>query len=323
MRRFHLGLAMVALPVLALTLFLTGCSKEDKKDTASSSNTGNDKDPTKTGGELKALAASKGHVKGEIRVKAAPSDLEKRTKDLVEAMEKKDKDHCLTGADDSEKTEQTYRIGANKLVGNVFVWLMPESDSYFKISDTQLEEAKKHPVKLHQPHCAFIPHCAVLFPKYAPDPKKKSDLKSTGQIVEVKNDAMMSHNTKWGGGAKNAGSDKTLAVGEGLKIDNLVPEAGVVRVSCTIHTWMDGYVKVFDHPYATISLSDTLDGENKVKADDPKFGTFEMKNLPAGKMRIVAWHESGVYLNEGGGKGQPITIKDGEPTTVHFELTAK
>jgi hypothetical protein len=323
MRRFQLGLAMVALPVFAFTLFLAGCSKEDKKET-SSSNSSDNKDTTKPSGDLKPLTASKGHVKGEIRLKGTPSDLEGRTKALVKQMEDKDKEHCLAAsASDSEKSEQSYRIGANKLVGNVFVWLKPEKDAYFKISDTQLEEAEKHEVKVHQPHCAFIPHCAVLFPKYMPDPKKKSDLKATGQVLKIKNDAAMSHNTKWEGPPKNPGGNETLPEKKELTVDNLVPSTSAVRFSCTIHPWMNAYLWVFDHPYATISLSDTLDGDNKVKPDNPKFGTFEMKNLPAGKMRIVAWHESGVYLNEGGGNGQPIEIKDGEPTTVNFDLTAK
>jgi hypothetical protein len=256
-------------------------------------------------------------------LKGSPN-LEERTKALLAQIDtkKEDKDKCLAG-DESEKTQQIYRIGANKLVGNVFVWLMPpDRNTYFKIDDKQVEEAKNHPLKLHQPHCAFIPHCAVLFTKYRPDPKKRDELKSTGQIVEVKNDAEMAHNTSWAGSLNSSGN-KLIGAGKGITIEDLVPAAGPVRISCTIHTWMDGYLRVFDHPYATVSLSDTLDGENKVKPDDPKFGTFEMKNLPTGNMRIVAWHESGVYLNEGGGKGQPITIKEGEPTEVKFELNVK
>lgn len=323
MRRFQLGLAMFALPLFACTLFLAGCGKDDKKDTASSSSSSDNKDVTKPSGELKALVASKGHLKGEISLKGSP-DLEGRTKELLAQIEQKeDKAKCLMGSE-SEKTEQTYRIGSNKKVGNVFVWLVPDKGTYFKIDDKQLEEAKKHPVHLHQPHCAFIPHCSVLFAKYAPDPKKPRDLKSTGQIVTIKNDADMTHNTKWGdGGAKNPGDNKTLPKGEQIKVENLVPSTTHVSIGCTIHPWMNAYMRVFDHPYATVSLSDTLDGDNKVKSDDPKFGTFELKNLPVGKMRIVAWHETGVYLNEGGGNGQPIEIKEGEPTVVNFDLTAK
>lgn len=321
MRRFQMGLALFALPVFAATLFLVGCSKEEKKkDTTSTSS--DSKDPTKTTGEKKALAAANGHVKGAITLKGTPPDLKGRTETLLGQINmNNDKSHCLKG-EESEKSQQTYRIGGGK-VGNVFVWLRPESDSYFKIDPKQVEEAKKHSVKIHQPHCAFIPHCSVLFAKYAPDGKKPSDLKKTGQVVVVENNAEMNHNTKWDGGTKNPGGNKTLPVKDKLTIDDLVPSNDPVRVSCTIHTWMDGYLRVFDHPYATVSLSDTLDGENKVKPDDAKFGTFELKNLPVGKMRIVAWHESNVYLNKGGGKGQEIEIKAGEPTTVNFEFEVK
>lgn len=322
MRRFQFGLAMLALPVFAAALFVAGCGKEEKKESSSSSSSSDTKDVTKTTGEKKPVTAKNGHVKGEIHLKGSAPNVDERTKALLAQIDQKkeDKDKCLMGSD-SEKSQQTYRISGNK-VGNVFVWLLPESGTYFKIDDKQLEEAKNHPVVIHQPHCAFIPHCAVLFSKYVSDPKK-NETKATGQVLVIKNDAGMSHNTNWKGGAKNPGSNKTLPAGSEIKVDNLVPESGEVRFSCDIHKWMDGYLRVLDHPYATISHSDTLDGQAKVAMNDPKFGTFEMKNLPVGDLRIVAWHEAAGYLNKNGGKGQPIKIKEGEPTEINFDLEAK
>src|SRR5689334_5884360 len=39
-----------------------------------------------------------------------------------------------------EKEQFTWRIGDNKCVGNVFVWLRPEAGELFELSDKQVEE---------------------------------------------------------------------------------------------------------------------------------------------------------------------------------------
>jgi hypothetical protein len=58
-------------------------------------------------------------------------------------------------------------------------------------------------------------------------------------------------------------------------------EAGgeqTVTFACNIHTWMKGYAKVFDHPFAAVTKED---------------GTYEIKNAPAGvDVELVYWHES-------------------------------
>ena len=59
-----------------------------------------------------------------------------------------------------------------------------------------------------------------------------------------------------------------------------------IQYKCTIHGWMTGYVRIFDHPYYAVTDED---------------GKFEIKNAPAGKYRIVYWHENGV---RGGAKGR-------------------
>ncbi len=325
MRRFHLGIAAIALPVLALSLFLVGCSKEEKKGgDASSTNTGT-QDPTKTTGPATILESKGGVLKGKITLKGSP-DVAALTKALQEKIEAKkdDKDYCLKGSE-SEKTEQEYRIGENKQLGNVFVWIKPETGTFFKVSDKQLSELKSSKVKIRQPHCAFIPHAAFLFSQYHADPSKPTaGLKPTGQVLEVVNDAEISHNTNWTGGARNKGDNVMLAKGKERLVDNLVPEPGAVTIKCNIHPWMDAHLWVIDTPYYAISHSDTLDGKDKVEKGDAKFGTYEIKNLPSGvKVRVLAWHEKAGWLNKGEGKGEVIDIAEGKETTKDFEAEAK
>jgi hypothetical protein len=328
MRRFQLGLAMFALPVFAATLFLAGCGggKDEKKSEGSG---GGDKGQASSGdsgtpaGEMKVLKPGNGVLKGIITLKGAKPDREARDKELHAEIEKNasQKDYCLKGSE-SETSYQALRVGKNNQVGNVVVWIKPEKNSFFEVTDKEIEEAKKDPVVIRQPHCAFIPHVAVLFSKYHPDAKKPKEEKSTGQVLIIKNDAEVSHNTNYNGGLKNPGGNPTLEKKSEQKVENLVPANEPVRFKCNIHGWMDAYLWVVDTPYHAVSLSDNLDGSNKVKEDDPKFGSYEIKNLPAGKVRIVAWHEKGDFLNKGGIAGETIEIKDG-PNEKDFTMEAK
>jgi hypothetical protein len=316
MRRFHLGLATVALPVFALTLFLAGCGKDEKKPNTDTA--GNvPAEPSKA--DLKPVESKGGVLKGKIALKGSPNldDLTKKLQADI-AAKADQKDYCMKGSE-SEITEQQYRIGDNKQLGNVFVWIMPDTGTYFKVSKDQLEDAKKSPVVIRQPHCAFIPHCAVLFSQYR---DAKGKLQPTGQVLEVKNDATISHNTNWKGGAKNPGDNVLVKADEKRDVTNLVPEASPVTIKCNIHGWMDAYLRVVDTPYYAISLSDTLD-KDKVKKDDAKFGTYTIKNLPVGKVKVLAWHEKVGWLNKGEGKGEVIDIAEGKETEKNFEGEAK
>lgn len=261
---------------------------------------------------------------GVIKLKGDPPDIDALNKRLLEEMKKKDTEYCLK-CEDTEKTQQAYRLGGrdNRQVGNVFVWILPDTGSFFPISEKQLEEARKREVKLRQPRCAFIPHCLFLFSRYYPDPQNPRRLQPTGQILKIVNDAEISHNANWTGGARNPGENHLLARGTERTADNLVPEAKEVSVKCNIHPWMSAYVRVVDSPYYAISLSDTLDGKDKVAKNNPRFGTYEIANPPDGKVRILAWHERGGYLNKNGSRGEVIEVKAKGATRKDFEMTAR
>lgn len=323
MRRFSLGVTLIALPAFAFTLMLAGCGGGGgNKDTASSGSGGNEGGGDKSSKkELTVLEPGKGVLKGKITLNGKP-DLKAMTEKLHEEMKKKDTDYCMKGSE-TETTEQAFRIGDKGTLGNVFVWVVPDSGTFFKVTEDQIKALPKT-VDTHQPHCAFIPHCLFHFPVYHPNEKKPKDTKTTGQVWVVHNDAEVGHNTKFEGGAKNKGENITLASkAPPRKFDSLVPESKEVTISCNIHPWMNAYMRVVDTPYYAISLSDTLSKETKVGKEDPKFGTFEIKNLPEGhKVRVIAWHEKCGYLNKDGGKGEVIEILPGKETAKDFEAKA-
>lgn len=320
MRRFSFGVTLLALPVFVFSLMLAGCGGgKDTGPAGGGSNTEvTEQKPT---GPAKVLEPKEGVLKGKITLKAKPNldQLAERLKN--EINNNKAKDFCLSGTE-AEKTQQEFRIGKNDNLGNVFVWILPPANAVFKIDTKDVEEAKKNPVKIGQPHCAFIPHCAIAWVDYR-DPKNPKNKLPTGQYIEVENNAKNeSHNTNVSA-SKNPSPNQTLAPGRSLKMEKLTSVAEPMRLKCDIHTWMRGYVWLLETPYSAISYSDTLDGKNKVEPDDSKFGTFEIKNLPVGKMRVLAWHEQCEWLTQNGARGEEIEIAEGKPTEKDFVATPK
>lgn len=317
MRRFSFGVALAALPAFALSLMLAGCG--GGKDTGPAGGGGGSDSEVVQEKELKVLEPGKGILKGKITLNGKP-DLAALTKNLHDEMKKKDTVYCMKGLE-KETTQFKYCVNEKGLLGNVFVWVIPDTGTFFKVTDQQLKDVPKQ-VETHQPHCAFLPHCLFHFSQYHPDPKNTRKQKPTGQIWVIHNDAEIGHNTNYKGGVKNKGENITLKAKSERKIDNLVPEKSPVNITCNIHTWMRGYMWVVDTPYYDISKSDRLSGKDKVEKGDAAFGTYEIKNLPVGKVRVLAWHEECGYLNKGKGKGVVVQILPEKATVQDFEAKA-
>jgi len=80
-------------------------------------------------------------------------------------------------------------------------------------------------------------------------------------------------------------------------------ESKPFMVGCDVHPWMKAYHLAVDHPFAAVSAAD---------------GTFEIKDLPAGKHEFKVWHEKGGELE----KALAVTIKPGETTTMEIKVAS-
>jgi hypothetical protein len=252
-------------------------------------------------------------LQGKVVLTGRKPDLKRLNADLLAAIKLKRDDaaYCLKCPED-QKIAQEWRIGDNNGVGNVFVWIEPATRTqFFKIDEKQLQETPKV-VTMGQPFCAFVPHCVILFPKYR-DPKSPKKLLETGQKFVIKNDAKIAHNTKLEGGPKNPEVNHTMPPGGEMRAPVFEPTKDVIVIRCGIHPWMSAYARAFDHPYATLSVV----GKGP---KDPKYGTYEIKNVPAGKFRVIAWHEKAGYLN--GARGEEIDLKGGA-NTKDFSVMAR
>lgn len=150
-------------------------------------------------------------------------------------------------------------------------------------------DATKTPATLDNKGCTFVPHIVLV---------------RTGQPFVIKNSDPVGHNTNVKL-MKNGASNVTIAAGGQNERVLTKAEAVPLPVDCNIHPFMHGYVLVQDHPYMAVSAED---------------GTFELKNVPAGKHEFEFWHEmpgrlkNAKYadgaLNRQGRTN--LTVKDGE-----------
>jgi plastocyanin len=186
----------------------------------------------------------------------------------------------------------------NRGVKNVVVWLRPDdaTDPKAKFAPGQIHpgDAKRKPAEavIDQPCCMFEPRVLAA---------------RAGDALVVKNPAAVAHNFFWVS-ANNGEHNVNVPLNGQWKLPNpLAAEPSPVHYKCTIHPWMAGYVRVFDHPYYAVTDDD---------------GKFEIKDAPAGKFRIVYWHESGVRGGAKGRFGEPIQIAGPtlEMKPVDFEV---
>lgn len=208
-----------------------------------------------------------------------------------------DKPHCLSKGD--ILTEDVIVNPKNRGVANVVVWLRPDDPNpraEFPKDKINPADANRKPVDvvIDQPCCMFTPRVTTA---------------RVGDTIVVKNSAPVAHNFFWTS-ANNGELNVTVpANGQNKFAQPLVAENTPIGFKCTIHPWMNGWVRVFDHPYFAVTDAD---------------GKFEIKDAPVGKWKLVVWHEAKGFLNGREGRlGMPVDVAGAttEMKPVDFDVT--
>ncbi len=215
-------------------------------------------------------------LKGQILLPAGAPLPERKALDVTQ-----DKAHCLSKG---PILDETLVVNAkNRGIKNVVVWLRPDDEdpkSKLKAEQIHPDDGKRKAgvVTIDQPCCMFTPRITIA---------------RAGDTLVAKNSAPVAHNFFWSSG-NNGDHNPTIPAGGEYKIGPLNPETAPVAYKCTIHPWMNGYVRIFEHPYYAVTDDD---------------GNFTMPNAPQGKYRMVVWHEKSGFLDGKAGRfGTPIDI---------------
>jgi len=168
-------------------------------------------------------------------------------------------------------TSEAFIVGADGAFANVLVNL----DGSFPATPVPTT-----PVVLDQKDCQYVPR--VLGARI-------------GQTLQVKNDDPTEHNLH---SASMAGNDfNTTQPIKSPPFEFKLKAGELLHVRCDNHTWMTGYVGIFDNPYFAVSGTD---------------GTFTIANVPPGKQTVKAWHEVM------GMQTQMVDVQAGKTTTIDF-----
>lgn len=141
--------------------------------------------------------------------------------------------------------------GGGGVLANVVVWIDGIQHG---------APAKARPLTLDQQRCRFVPHV--------------SDATVGSSLTLTSADPTL-HTTHALVGDRTI-FNVALPV-KGMRVTRRLDRPGVMRLKCEAgHTWMSGWIHVFDHPYHAVT------GRN---------GRFRLPDVPPGHYTLKAWHE--------------------------------
>jgi Polysaccharide lyase family 4, domain II len=93
---------------------------------------------------------------------------------------------------------------------------------------------------------------------------------------------------------------------KGQKLPIPMRKAGLMKLQCDAgHTWMNGWIYVFDHPYYAVT-------------DDK--GAFTIKDVPPGEYTVELWHEPADGQGSGVRQTAKVKVADGAPTKLDLSF---
>ena len=128
--------------------------------------------------------------------------------------------------------------------------------------------------------CEFVPHVAVGF---------------VGGKVAAHNSDPILHDTSLSFVADGKSLANVALPGAGARVEKNLRRVGIVAVSCGVHEWMQAWLHVFDHPYATVTDA---------------AGSFTLADVPPGSYTLRAWHERLGELS------LPVRVEASQPSTL-------
>jgi len=172
------------------------------------------------------------------------------------------------------REEALIEVGPDKGVQNAAVYLVD-------VAKGKAWPPPSKPPELDNVKCEFVPHVQII---------------PAGKLDVVNKDPVL-HNSHGYYGKRTAFNMAQPNEGQVIPAD--LTRAGIVRVDCDVHGWMEGWVYVVDNPY--YALTDMN-------------GKFSIADVPAGTYKLIAV-QSVTGPNE-----QTVTVSAGKPTSLTIEL---
>jgi len=151
--------------------------------------------------------------------------------------------------------DESLLVGSQNGLKNVVIFIATNKKQKLFIHP-DYESTSKDVVRFDNKNCRFDPHILPV---------------RTSQTLELHNSDAVSHNSSIEQANPLLSKDATFD----YHFDK--PKNEPVPVTCSIHTWMKGYVVARDNPYVAVSDEE---------------GRFKIEKLPPGTHEFVVWHEA-------------------------------
>ena len=186
--------------------------------------------------------------------------------------------NCVALAAGEERRTEYVVVGEGNTVQNVFVYVKEGLPN-------RMYPVPAQPVVLDQQKCRYVPRVLGV---------------QVGQQLTIKNSDPLLHNVR-AEGAINEPFDVGTPV-QGMEVKRtFVTREVMVPFKCNVHSWMNAYVGVLEHPYFAVSDST---------------GRFSLPQLPPGNYTIEIWHE------RFGTQTQQVTVAAKEAKDLTFTFRA-
>lgn len=176
--------------------------------------------------------------------------------------------HCIDATKGAKSEELV--VSKGKGIQNVVVYMRLRGTQELKIPD-------KKKLIVDQKGCRYLPHVIVV-------PK--------GATVTITSDDPVAHNVH-SHATKNDAPNVQIANKGGI-YEYAITVAEAIKLTCDIHAWMSGYIVAVDSNYYTVT-GQKDDKDKWIHPDDYEKsadkGKYTLKDVPAGRARVVAWHE--------------------------------
>jgi hypothetical protein len=160
---------------------------------------------------------------------------------------------CVAENGGTERPTEAFVVGDQKALRHVFVYVSAGVEGV-------AAPPPDTPVVLDQDRCRYEPRVLGV---------------RVGQALEIRNSDALLHNIR-------AHSAKGQAFNVGQPVEGMrstrrftSPEV-MVPVRCDVHTWMQAWIGVVDHPFFGVTGAD---------------GVAQLPALPPGSYTVTAWHE--------------------------------
>ena len=147
---------------------------------------------------------------------------------------------------------------------------------YARVRGAKPTVPDKNPV-MDQKSCAYYPHVLAVV---------------AGSTVDITSSDPIAHNV-------HSHAKKNQAINyqipqPGKVIPHKIEKVEEIKFTCNIHSWMTGYIVAVPNNFFTVTGYKDADGA-WISSDDYEksadTGGYSIAEVPAGRVRVVAWHE--------------------------------